>query len=1044
MTKNIQTYNQTGVINDLSLLYELSLSIGTSLDLKENAEKFFKVLVARKNLTFASLWMQKEESKSYQRVYAYPDYPLTEKSIPSNHYILKRLKKEATFSITAKNRNFEKVVQEKNIADGAFAIHQLSDEFFIKIYTVNTYPSFDQFYFKQLRNVMNKFALSVKACLNFERLEKITLEKRKVEEVLESNINTHNLIINNNSDGILISDMKGNITFSNEQMSALSGYNKEQIIGTKVQDLVKFSQDLGKAKTLMKLVLSGKKAQTEVRHINKKTGKLWWTAVNAAPYRNLKGKLIGGIAFIQDITNKKETESALAASEAKLNSIFQSTTDKIFAVDKDYKLIAINKEAEKLASLFGTKKFKLGHKMISKNRKLWISQYNQVLKGKTITVEKNFTLNGIKETDVVSISPIKDKDQKIIGCTVFGKSVTALKEANKQSEERNIKFQHLFQQSPIGLAIFMPEQKGYLANDYLCEMLGYSHAEILKTPYTKTTHPEDLRKEKKLNKQLLNGDIEMFKIEKRYISKSGETIWANVTLSSLKDSQGNLITYLAIIENISAKKKAEATVKESEEKLRIIAENINEVFYIIDGEYNIKYLSPGIKKMLELNPDDLIGKNLFQLNLDYQSVQNYAKNNPPDPTAPNFKTELPLTRPSDGKIIWIEASGSRVFDKKGKLMTSTGVFRDITKKKQIELALIKTNKKYIDLFENMLDALLILDTEGNVMDANKSAQSVLGYPYNEIININVPRDLVHPDDRVESAKNFKLLEETGLYSNYVGRVRRKDGAYIYIQVNSNATYEDGVFTGSRDIIRDITMKVEADHKREKLFTELERVNKELKDFAYIVSHDLKAPLRAIASLTQWLQIDYGQLLDQKGQQYLDLLISRSTRMHNFIDGILQYSRLSREKMTVEKVNLNETLRNVTLMLNIPPNIEIKIKKELPTIICDRIRIEQIFQNLLSNSIKYNDKPKGRITINWKDEKTQYRFIVKDNGPGIEEKYHIKIFQIFQTLNARDQFESTGIGLTIVKRVVELHKGTIKLKSKPGKSLTFEFTINKAL
>ena len=177
------------------------------------------------------------------------------------------------------------------------------------------------------------------------------------------------------------------------------------------------------------------------------------------------------------------------------------------------------------------------------------------------------------------------------------------------------------------------------------------------------------------------------------------------------------------------------------------------------------------------------------------------------------------------------------------------------------------------------------------------------------------------------------------------------------------------------------------------------------------------------------------------KKHLNLLNSRVHRMHNFIDGILEYSRLGRSKKSKESVNINELIENVIDSLD-PKNNEIIVKTTLPTIKCERLRIYQVFQNLISNSIKYNDKEKGRIIINYEELPHVHQFSIEDNGPGIDEKYHEKIFQIFQTLQIRDHFESTGIGLTIVKRIVELNGGTINVKSKVGKGTTFEFTLSK--
>lgn len=271
---------------------------------------------------------------------------------------------------------------------------------------------------------------------------------------------------------------------------------------------------------------------------------------------------------------------------------------------------------------------------------------------------------------------------------------------------------------------------------------------------------------------------------------------------------------------------------------------------------------------------------------------------------------------------------------------------------------------------------------------------------------------------------------------------------IYDLVETPLTNSDGT-TSKLTIFRDITdrKRWEAESAREErlrlqLLDELERSNNELKDFAYIVSHDLKAPLRAITSLAQWLAADYGDKLDEDGKEQLELLKNRTRRMHNLIEGILTYSRIGRSKEEKDEVDLNILVSEVIATIDPPEDIVIEVVGELPTIPFERTRMEQIFQNLLGNAAMYMDKPEGRITISCTDDDSNWRFSVADNGPGIDEKYYKKIFQIFQTLKPRDEVESTGVGLTIVRKIIEMHGGEITVESKLGVGSTFHFTIPK--
>ena len=234
----------------------------------------------------------------------------------------------------------------------------------------------------------------------------------------------------------------------------------------------------------------------------------------------------------------------------------------------------------------------------------------------------------------------------------------------------------------------------------------------------------------------------------------------------------------------------------------------------------------------------------------------------------------------------------------------------------------------------------------------------------------------------------------------------------------------------------------AEEDQARLLKEVESINNELKDFAYIVSHDLKAPLRGIKTIADWISTDYADKLDEEGREQINLLSSRVDRMHNLIEGILQYSRVARAEQKQVQVNLNELVPKVIDMIAPPENIEIKIEDKLPVAECEETRILQVFQNLLSNAVKYMDKPQGQIRIGCVEEDGFWKFSVSDNGPGIEEKHFERIFKIFQTLSPRDEFESTGVGLTVVKKIIELHGGRIWVVSEIGKGTTFFFTLPK--
>ena len=351
----------------------------------------------------------------------------------------------------------------------------------------------------------------------------------------------------------------------------------------------------------------------------------------------------------------------------------------------------------------------------------------------------------------------------------------------------------------------------------------------------------------------------------------------------------------------------------------------------------------------------------------------------------------------------------------------------------------------LQLFRNLMsqsnDGIFVAESEwGRLLDVNNKACDSLGYTREELLDMTVKDidDSIADDSSwTERVDQVREKEYMVLESAY----KRKDGTTFPVEINVKFIAEERK-SYMLAVVRDITERKKAEQRQARLLKQVEGINKELKDFAYIVSHDLKSPLRGIKTLADWTSTDYADRLDEDGKERLNLLSSRVDRMHNLINGVLEYSRVGRVKEEKAHVSLNELVPEVIDMVAAPENVAITVENELPVIECEKTRIMQVFQNLLSNAVKYMDKPQGQIKIGCVEENGFWKFSVADNGPGIEEKHFERIFRIFQTLTPRDEFESTGVGLTVVKKIVELYGGKIWVQSKLGQGSTFFFTLPK--
>ncbi|MHA2052183.1 MAG: sensor histidine kinase [Candidatus Hodarchaeales archaeon] len=262
-----------------------------------------------------------------------------------------------------------------------------------------------------------------------------------------------------------------------------------------------------------------------------------------------------------------------------------------------------------------------------------------------------------------------------------------------------------------------------------------------------------------------------------------------------------------------------------------------------------------------------------------------------------------------------------------------------------------------------------------------------------------------------------------------------------LSINLNKEVNEELILINTKLQNEIAERKIIEAHRENILEKLERSNQELKDFAYVVSHDLKAPLRGISSLATWIAEDYNEVLDKEGKENLGLLVGRVRRLNNLIDGILRHSRVGRLEMHFEELNTRSIVSDVIEVLDLPQNLVLTIS-DLPTITYDLTHLIQIYGNLIGNTLVHSDAKNLEINIGFEETSEYWKFFVQDNGIGIEEQYFDKIFQIFQTLKPRDEKETTGIGLSLVKKIVERHGGKVWVESPVGKGATFYFTVKK--
>ncbi|TXD50474.1 PAS domain-containing sensor histidine kinase [Polaribacter sp. IC063] len=367
-------------------------------------------------------------------------------------------------------------------------------------------------------------------------------------------------------------------------------------------------------------------------------------------------------------------------------------------------------------------------------------------------------------------------------------------------------------------------------------------------------------------------------------------------------------------------------------------------------------------------------------------------------------------------------------------------YKDITIKRQFDEILEAQKQKYSNIIANMNLGLIEVSNNDEILMINQSFSEMSGYKESELLGKRGSQVFLDEDAPIIQRETTKRL--AGTSNSYEIKVKNKQGKERQWLVSGASNYDfAGKVIGSIGIHLDITEFKSLEKQKEIILKELENRNHELQEYAHIVSHDLKSPLRSIDALLSWIKANNHDNLDEATLENIELIEVTLEKMEKLISDILEYSSAGLTVKNHEKVNLNLTIKNLKKIIFIPKNITVTTLKELPILNGDATKFQQLFQNLISNAVKFCDKETGIVEIDVTEKKSYYKFSIKDNGIGIEKEYYDKIFKIFQYLNQRE--DSTGVGLSIVKKIVDLYEGNIWVDSELGVGTTFYFTIKKS-
>jgi len=537
-------------------------------------------------------------------------------------------------------------------------------------------------------------------------------------------------------------------------------------------------------------------------------------------------------------------------------------------------------------------------------------------------------------------------------------------------------------------------------------------------------------------------------VEFRVRTREGGSLDVLVNLAPACDAQGRVVQIVGSGRDITELKRTQEQLANSHERLRALFEYAPDAYYLSDLMGTFLDGNKAAEELVGYPREQLIGKSFLKLDLlprkQLPRAAGYlAKNALGHPVGP---VEFRLRR-GDGTQVHVEI---RTYPLQvGGKHWVLGIARDISDRKKAEDALKESEEKFKVIFEEAHEGIAYLDEVGRVLDVNKKMLEILDQTKDETVGKHfIELGILDPGDVPHFMAHFQQVL-LGTLKPLNLATTNKRGEPRFLECSTSVVRKKGGVRGLVVLLHDVTEQKRTEILLEGLnrdlqgtIRDLERSNQELQSFAHVAAHDLKAPLRGIAMLAEWIAQDCADKVDDQGRENLALLQQRVDRMIRLIDGILRYAEVSHGDRLVENVDANQVVAEAIEQIAPPEHIEIRVEGSLPVVRCERSALTQVFQNLIGNAVKYMDKPHGEIRIAAADEGDAWRFAVADNGIGIASNHFDRLFQMFQTLGPSHGGDSTGIGLAVVKKIVEMHGGRVGVESQPGQGSTFHFTLPK--
>jgi PAS domain S-box-containing protein len=868
----------------------------------------------------------------------------------------------------------------------------------------------------------------------------ITERKLASEEILKS-AERYRMLFEYAPDGIVIADSKFYYTDVNANICRMLGYTRDELIGLHASNIVVPVEKPRINDTLYNEVNTRPDYKDEWM-FKRKDGSTFIAEVISATMPD--GNPLG---VIRDITERRRAEEALHQRTEELEQLLDILPEAIWiANDPECKVIRGNRFANELLGVSEQENISQSAeapavvlRQFSQGRELSPDELPMQLAARTGQPQVDFELRierpyAVTRTLLGGAVPLFDSLGRTRGVVAGFQDITERKQAEEELRESEASLKQSQAIAHVGHWSWDTQSNQVKWSDEMHRIFGIDPQTFsgdLNAIIARAIHPDDREKVTLANEAVVS--------EQTPATLEYRVIWPDDSIhvvsaipgERITDENGNIVRLTGIVQDITERKQAEAALRESE-KLFSTAFHSSPIAITITNQRNGKYIEVNNAwcSIYGFTAKEAIGHTPMELStIDNETRQRLIDELQTKGKLANVELSL---KDKAGNYHTILFSSENIELAGEPCVLSTGI--EITERKRAEEELHASKKLLQDVVDNTAALVYILDLEGRFLLVNHRLETLFGLPNAQIVdqtrNAFMPAEFAalhrRNDLEIIQTGQGKLFEEENL---------EPDGRHIYLTNKFPLFDTHNQVYAVCGISTDMT-------ERKQMEEELHRSNTELEQFAYIASHDLQEPLRAVAGMVQLLGQRYKGKLDERADEYIGHAVEASQRMQKLITDLLDYSRVNRFGKPLEPTRLENSLNNA---LN---NLQISIQESgasithdaLPTVMADPVQITQVLQNLIANAIKFHGEKAPQIHIGAQKINNEWQFEIRDNGIGIESQYFERIFLIFQRLHTRSEYPGTGIGLSLCKKIIERHGGRIWVTSQPGQGSTFLFTL----